>query len=613
MLSSVTLDESLVIIEFNDAFCFNILPAKMALGCSILTLFDKYEHEGLREFFSQCVSQTESSHNISDKIISTVSNHPNGLPVRMMYNCVVTYSSGKFYMVLSPSTTNVAQAEADELKDFFNKAPIALHWLSDEGKVLWANDRELEVLGYTREEYIGENIMDFCPDSKGDVLEIFKQLGSGNTIRDVPVRFRTKTGGVRDLLIDSNVNYKNDGSFNHTRCFIRDDTGRKIREARAEVLLNEAQKNAEDKSRFIAKIMHEIKTPIHVLSMADESDDRQIRQKQVSLLKRLVSNVTIVMQFDEGYKPVMTFIECDIISFFEDYSSPILENREVTTLVEAQAKSTRRFIVDTKKLTMVVDELLLYCDGLNNCEDLCLKVSFNPDPNECIVEVSYRGIVLDVSSVHRVFHRYWLDSTESDYGLLKTDMPGLNLGLNIAFNLVECLGSNLVVESTEEKTCFRFTLNSKVQSIESDESLSISNEKQQPNRLGVFSSSSKHILVVEDSKMCQKMLTKFLKKLGHTFQIADNGAIAVDMVTTLDSVIYDLILMDIRMPVMDGIEATEKIREYLDLNQMHLPIVALTAECDLDTLRKNGFVDILTKPTSMSDITASIELHTKLR
>ena len=75
------------------------------------------------------------------------------------------------------------------------------------------------------------------------VLEIFKSLGTGNTIKDVPVRFRTKDGRIQHLLIDSNVNYKPDGSFNHTRCFIRDDTGRKIKDARADVATKEAARS----------------------------------------------------------------------------------------------------------------------------------------------------------------------------------------------------------------------------------------------------------------------------------------------------------------------------------------------------------------------------------
>ena len=74
------------------------------------------------------------------------------------------------------------------------------------------------------------------------MLEIFKQLGSGNAIADVPVHFRTKDGKLVHLLIDSNVAYNKDGSFGHTRCFIRDDTARKIRDARSKLLLEETER-----------------------------------------------------------------------------------------------------------------------------------------------------------------------------------------------------------------------------------------------------------------------------------------------------------------------------------------------------------------------------------
>ena len=117
-----------------------------------------------------------------------------------------------------------------------------MHWLNGDGTVLWANQTELNILGYTAEEYIGQPIMNFCPDEKELVLEIFKQLGSGNAIADVPVRFRTKDGKLVHLLIDSNVAYNKDGSFGHTRCFIRDDTARKIRDARSKLLLEETER-----------------------------------------------------------------------------------------------------------------------------------------------------------------------------------------------------------------------------------------------------------------------------------------------------------------------------------------------------------------------------------
>lgn len=125
-----------------------------------------------------------------------------------------------------------------------------MHWLNGDGTVLWANQTELNVLGYTAEEYIGKPIMNFCPDEKELVLEIFKQLGSGNSIADVPVRFRTKDGRIVHLLIDSNVAYNPDGSFGHTRCFIRDDTARKIRDARVQLLIDENERVRDEMRPF---------------------------------------------------------------------------------------------------------------------------------------------------------------------------------------------------------------------------------------------------------------------------------------------------------------------------------------------------------------------------
>ena len=135
------------------------------------------------------------------------------------------------------------RARDADLIDFFQNAPIAMHWLNGEGIVLWANQTELNILGYTAEEFIGKPITNFCdPDEKELILELFKQLASGNSIADVPVRYRKKDGGLVHFLIDSNVAHNKDGSFGHTRCFIRDDTARKIRDARTKLLLEETER-----------------------------------------------------------------------------------------------------------------------------------------------------------------------------------------------------------------------------------------------------------------------------------------------------------------------------------------------------------------------------------
>ena len=200
-----------------------------------------------------------------------------------------------------------------ELLDFLNKAPIAMHWLSGTGHVLWANETEMNVLGYTAEEYIGQPIMNFCPDEQELVLEIFKTLGTGNTIKDVPVRFRAKNGEIKHLLIDSNVNWNPDGSFKHTRCFIRDDTGRKVREARLEEQHRSAVETARAKDKFMRKVFHEIKTPCHLLSSvldcaADDEDGAPPpfladARHQARALRDLVDDAVDAALFDDGRVP----------------------------------------------------------------------------------------------------------------------------------------------------------------------------------------------------------------------------------------------------------------------------------------------------------------------
>ena len=103
------------------------------------------------------------------------------------------------------------------------------------------------------------------------------------------------------------------------------------------------------------------------------------------------------------------------------------------------------------------------------------------------------------------------------------------------------------------------------------------------------------ILLVEDNKINQKVATNFLSKWGVQTDIADNGQIAVDMVQRKA---YDVVLMDLQMPVMNGIEATKAIRQ-LRGNYTYLPILALTASAVLeikDQARVAGLDDFITKP-----------------
>jgi PAS domain S-box-containing protein len=107
-----------------------------------------------------------------------------------------------------------------DLGDFFDNAAIALHWVGPDGVILRANKAELELLGYSREEYVGRNIAEFHAD--GPVIaDILRHLTSGETLRDCPARLRCKDGSIKAVRITSNVNWR-DGRFINTRCITRD-------------------------------------------------------------------------------------------------------------------------------------------------------------------------------------------------------------------------------------------------------------------------------------------------------------------------------------------------------------------------------------------------------
>jgi PAS domain S-box-containing protein len=117
-----------------------------------------------------------------------------------------------------------------ELADFFENATVGLHWVGPDGTILRANRAELDLLGYSREEYVGRHIADFHADE--DVIcEILKRLKAGEKLAEYPACLKCKDGSIKDVLIDSSVLWKAD-QFVHTRCFTRDVTERKRAEAK---------------------------------------------------------------------------------------------------------------------------------------------------------------------------------------------------------------------------------------------------------------------------------------------------------------------------------------------------------------------------------------------
>lgn len=127
-------------------------------------------------------------------------------------------------------TDEALRKSESNLRDFLENATIGMHWVGPDARILWANQTELDLLGYKAEEYIGHSISKFHLDAPV-IEDILNRLGGGEVLREYEARLRCKDGSVRHVVIDSSALFEN-GKFIHTRCFTRDISDRKNVEER---------------------------------------------------------------------------------------------------------------------------------------------------------------------------------------------------------------------------------------------------------------------------------------------------------------------------------------------------------------------------------------------
>ena len=124
----------------------------------------------------------------------------------------------------SELATALSQRDSEQ-KDFLENAAVPMHWVAEDGTILWANAAELELLGYAQDEYVGRNIADFHVD-RAVIEDILTRLKNNESLKGYEARLRCKNGAIRDVSINSNV-YREGGKFVHTRCITLDLTQQK--------------------------------------------------------------------------------------------------------------------------------------------------------------------------------------------------------------------------------------------------------------------------------------------------------------------------------------------------------------------------------------------------
>lgn len=156
---------------------------------------------------------------------------------------------------------NQLRQQNQELSDFFENAAVGLHWVDADGIIKKVNQAELDMLGYSRQEFVGRHIRDFHAD-KDVIDEITKKLSAGEEIHDREIRLKRKDGSIQHVLMSSNV-YRKNGKFIHTRCINRDITSRR----KAQKELSDVTSRAEQQKRLYETIISSTPDLVYVFDL----------------------------------------------------------------------------------------------------------------------------------------------------------------------------------------------------------------------------------------------------------------------------------------------------------------------------------------------------------
>ncbi len=485
-------------------------------------------------------------------------------------------------------------------RDLFNysQALICTHDL--EGKLLSVNPAICNIIGYTSEELIGRNIKEFVPQEK--VAQFDEQYLQNvlSTGKAEGVFIIICKNGDHIYLLYQNYMVEETSSTPYIIGFSQDITNRIKAERELIKAKEETERASKVKEVFLANISHEIRTPMNgILGIGGLLYKTNLNPKQEEYTKLILESADNLLH-----------IVNDVLDFTKIESGKI-ELEHIPFLLEEKISNTLKtfiFKIEEKGLELVFDnqvppETVLVGDPfrlgqvLNNLISNALKftesgkitvsatqIKTNHQSSLFEFKVRDTGIGISAENLANIFDEFVQASSETSrkYG-------GTGLGLTITKNLIEMQGGTIEAESVvNQGTCFTVRIPYQI-----GENAMLVNNKEEV----VFTPiDKKRILVAEDVVINQIIVKQILEEWGHEVVLVANGQEAYDAHKRKD---FDLILMDIHMPEVDGYEATQMIRHMGDTIKAAVPIVALTANAfkkETDRFAEAGFNDYITKP-----------------
>ena len=365
------------------------------------------------------------------------------------------------------------------------------------------------------------------------------------------------------------------------------------------------------KSEFLANMSHEIRTPINgIYGMLSMLQEEPVTENQKEYIKYAKSSCEVLINIVNDLFDMVLIKSGKIVLDNKPYSPAELVNASVSTVNYRKTKDIDfRISIDSSLPKFVVGDKNRVAQILNNLLSNAWKFtsggSISVDCRRIIeencefirFEVKDTGIGIPDDKINFVFDRFFqIDSSpKKQYG-------GAGLGLAICKNLVEIMNGKISVRSNnpEAGTTFAFLLPLVVP----DESMGKTETRYEDVPKDFLK--GKSVLCTEDNETNLKLITDILRRHGANVLTASDGKQALDIMKKND---FDIVMLDIRMPVMDGIETVKNIRELEKSGGGYTPVIAVTTytmKKNRDMIMSNGFDGYLPKPFSEADLMLEI-------
>ena len=363
-----------------------------------------------------------------------------------------------------------------------------------------------------------------------------------------------------------------------------------------------AEYESQEKSRFLTTLSHELRTPLHgVLGYADQLSREAAlgpaQARQVAEIVRAgkhmrdVVNVLLDNARVEALGPKLHMRLIDVRGLAEDCLAvvqPGARARDLDLQTTMASSTPKQFVTDGVRLREILMTLL--SNAVKYTPHGMVELRITGDEKHLTIEVVDTGIGIPDGQRHRLFSEF------ERFGAERTSIEGTGLGLAIAHRLARRMGGDLGHrDNPGGGSVFWLKLPAGIEDTPASVIKTTANALPHPL----------NVLIVDDSMVNRDVAAAFLRDAGHTATEAQDGVEAIRLIASQD---FDVVLMDMRMPGIDGLEATRRIRA-LDGLRARVPIVAVTANAldhHAEECRSAGMSEHLAKPFTQSDLLAAV-------